>query len=201
MAPTPLVTLIRRALAKRLRQSELLTRFVGGEKTDPADRFFLGGRIFLNRFEAWDERDLTTIGLYVVSEEPIDTDINPPPDERRLMVGLEIFSREDATVEERLDIIGREVEALYRLPPLGALIEDEGGPDTLLKIIWLGNDRGYIPEGERTIGASIMAFSLEYQLPWEDAELPPWEMAGATWKARAPEGEIEAKNIVHIKQK
>lgn len=195
-----LVTHIRQALADRLRQSEELTFFVGGQKAKPEDDFFTGGRIYLNRFEAWDERELTTIGIYVVSEDPIETDKNPPPNERRLTVGVEIFSPEDQALEERLDIIASLVEHYYRLPPLGRLIKLQGGCDTLLKIDWLGNDRGYIPEGQRTIGANIMSFALEYQIPGEEAELPPYTQFKTDWKARTPNGDLEAENIAHPEQ-
>ncbi len=183
----PLVTLIRQALADRLRQS-------------PEIAAFAGDRIFLNRFEAWGEAGLTTIGVYVISEEPLETDISPPPDERRLTVTVEILSREDAALEERLDQIADQVLRSYTLDPLGELVKAAGGPDTFLKIEWLGNDRGYLPEGEHTIGANIMAFSLEYQQPWADAELPPFETAATDWRAQTPEGEIEAENIVQLDQ-
>lgn len=197
---TPLITLIRRALAGRLRQSEELAVFVGGEKADPAELFFTGGRIYLNRFEAWDESELTAIGVYVLSEEPVETDISPPPDERKLTFGVDILTRLDAAMEERLDIMAALVESLYTLPPLGELVEAAGGADTLLKINWLGNERGYVPEAELTLGVNIMTFSLEYQLPWADAELPPFEIAGTRWKAQTPQGEVEAKNTVRLDQ-
>ena len=196
----PLITIIRQALVDRLRQSEELTAFVGGWKAAPDDEFFAGGRICLNRLEAWEERELTTIGVYMVGEDPIDTDINPPPDERRLTVGVEIFTQEDKDMEERLDFISALVEFYYTLPPLGRLIEAQGGKDTLLKIDWLGNDRGYLPEGQRTIGANIMSFALEYQIPWADEELPPFKIADTYWQAKTPEGELEAENIVELDQ-
>lgn len=196
---TPLITLIRQALADRLRQSEELTYFVGGEKADPADPLFTGGRIYLNRFEAWDERELTTIGVYVLGEEPIETDISPPPDERRLTVSVEILTREDEAMEERLDIIAALVEFYYTLDPLGELIRAAGGPDTLLKIEWQGNERGFVPEAELGLGINAMTFGLEYSLPWADAELPPFEEALTKWKARTAEGELEAENIVEMR--
>ncbi|MDL2226550.1 hypothetical protein LJB86_02705 [Deltaproteobacteria bacterium OttesenSCG-928-M10] len=183
----PLITLIREALAERLKQSEELAVFVAG-------------RIYLNRFEAWDEGELTSIGVYVLSEEPISNDLNPSPDERKATFSVDIITREDPDMEERLDAIAALVERLYTLPALGEIIRANGRPDTLLKIDWLGNERGFVPEAELTLGANIMTFSLEYRRPYEDAELPPFLEGHTDWQARAPEGEVAAENTVNLDQ-
>lgn len=181
----PLVTLIRESLVERLRQSEVLARIVDD-------------RIFLNRFEAWDEGELSAVGVYALREEPIASNLNPSPDERKLTFSVDLLTREDADTEERLDVMASEVETFYTLDPLGELIKAKGGPDTLLKIEWLDSERGFVPEAERTLGVNVMTFALEYQLPAERPTLDDFRQAHTDWKAESAEGELVAEDLLNL---
>jgi len=172
----PLLTIIREALRARLLESEALAELTGG-------------RISLNRGEPWAEGEATAIGVYAVSEEPINTDdLNPDPPERKLNFTVEILTREDGAMEERLDLMAALVENLYDLPSLDKLIKAAGGQAILLKIAWQGSERGYAPEAEVTLGALVMAFSLEYRAPWPEANLPDLEEVWTDIRARGHEG-------------
>lgn len=186
MAAT-IVTLIRRALRDRLLEVEAL-------------RPLVGDRVYLNRFEAWDEAELTTVGVYALTEEPIENDKNPSPDERRLTFTVEILSREDEDLEDRLDLMAALIEAAYTLPPLGRLIEAAGGQDTLLKIDWKGNERGYLPEAEVTLAANIMTFTLEYGVFPILAELPAFKLAAGDWTAQSPEGPLPVQSLAEMER-
>jgi len=192
----PLITIIREALRDRLLES-------------PAIVEITRGRVDLNRFEPWAEGALTAIGVYVVSEAPIDNDLYPPPDERKLTYTVEIVTLEDAGMEERLDYIAALVEGLYELKPLDKLIavalasanEDPLAASPLLKIDWLGNERGYAPEAEHTLGVNIMTFALEYRHPWPAPDLPDFEKAWTDHKATgAEDARVKAQGQVNFKE-
>ena len=173
-------------------------------KADPAFGDFTGGRVFLNRYDPFEERELMSAGLFVLSEERVDSDLARAPDVRRVSVQLEILADAEADPwEEHLDMAADLAEALIlgSLAPLAEGLEAEGLPDTLVEMRWLATETGYVVEAERVLAARLLSFWLEYEKAGPPDELPDFRTAATKWAARAGGREVpEADNLVEFEE-
>lgn len=167
-------TLIRHALVARLKAFEPLAALCGG-------------RIHANRVSPWSEDELPALGVYMLSEQCLETDIAPPPDERRLTLALEIIARANEGLEDTLDAISLALErALDTLDALGAEMEALGGEDCLLALAFEGSETALAEDGSRLAAVNAVSLTLDYRMPntlpeHDPALLPDFRVAATGW--------------------
>ena len=185
----PVFTIIKRGLAGLLSENEAVNEFTGG-------------RVFINRFDPCDDPEYMSIGVFVLSEERVETDVCRDPDMRSITVQVEVVSpREKDPFEEALDAAAELAEAVYLMPgalkPLGELLIAEGYADSLLEIRWERTDSVYVIDSDKDLGMRLLIFTIEYEKAPKPEELPDFREAFAAWRARLPEGpDLEAEGGV-----
>jgi hypothetical protein len=206
--------LIRRAVVRVLLEHE-------------ATSALLGDRVFPNREEHWLQDELPAAGVYTLSEERIDSDVSPDPEERRLSLVVETLARMSARVDDVLDALTLAVEtALSELDAvgeaMGAIVNEsreaagldplekvpaENGDlelrwpcDTLRLIVLRSTDIGIAVDGDREIGAAAMNFDLEDAWPVERGEIADFLLGLTDWDVEPHDGVIDMVSRVEFEK-
>jgi hypothetical protein len=205
--PTPLHprALIRRAVVRVLRQ-------------DAATAALMADRIFPNRTEHWLADELPACGVYTLSETPVESDVSPGPDERRIDLAVEVLARMASGVDDALDSLCLAVERALQLDAVGAamtaLVDEaraqagkdplppvvvDGIPrtsavDTLLVLEPAGTEIGIAVDGNRQIGVAVMNFGLEYAAPRTAAPDAEFLLAVAGWDVEPHDNVIDMES-------
>ena len=97
-------TLIRRAVCQVMREHDGLAALIGA-------------RIWPNRMEHWFRGELPAAGVYTVSEQRVESDTRPEPQERVISLAVELLGGELEAVDDTLDALCLQLEreAEYRL--------------------------------------------------------------------------------------
>jgi len=181
----------------------------------------LGKRVFPNRTEHWLSDELPACGVYTLSEDAIDSDVSPDPDERRIDLVVELLARNTAKVDDVLDALTLAVEEALRLDAIGeamgrivneALVKAELSPmekvkkngelrwpvDTLLLLGLKSTDIGIAVDGNRQIGVAAMNFDLEYKTSRLPIPLPDFLLAISGWDVEPHDGVIDMVSRVEF---
>jgi hypothetical protein len=182
----PYLTVIREALRDRLLEEESIRNRVG--------------KIYINRFESFDEREMTAMGIYLTESEPIENDNHPKSIEIRAAFTMEVLTRAKNS-EELLDWLDVLIKQALTLDALGEIIKQAGRKDLLLLIEWLGSDLLYLVRAEETINVLVMNWNIEFKQPEPVVDLDPFYTAETSWAAKSPEGVvIEAENEAEMER-
>lgn len=184
----------------------------------PAVSAIFGGRIWPNRTEHWLCPELPAAGVYTMSEENLDSEQSPDPDERRISLELELVDIADESLDDRLDAACLAVESAlfagHAIDRLGsamtAIIEEKLGrplprdkkgrspADSLLLLKLKGTDLGIAADGEREIGLAAMSFDVEYFWPKAWCDLADFLLAISGWDTEPADGRIEMRSRVEF---
>ena len=190
-------------------------------KENPLTATLLGDRVYPNRTEHWLAEELPACGVYTLSEETINSDTSPDPDERRIDLIVELLARMTDTVDNTLDALTLAVEKALRLDAIGDVmgrivnesliaasllpkekVKKDGEwrwpADTLLLLGLKSTDIGIAVDGNRQIGVAAMNFDLEYQTPREEIPLPDFLLAIAGWDVMPADGLIDMVSRVEF---
>lgn len=190
-------------------------------KENPDTAILLGERVFPNRAEHWLCDELPACGVYTLSEDTIESDVSPNPDERRIDLIVELLARNTARVDDVLDALTLAVENALRLDAIGdamgriinkALVEEglppmekvkkDGDPrwpvDTLLLLGLKSTDIGIAVDGNRQIGVAAMNFDLEYTPPEFPVPLADFLLAVSGWDVMPADGHIDMESRVEF---
>lgn len=190
-------------------------------KENPDTAVLLGECVFPNRAEHWLCDELPACGVYTLSEDSIDSDVSPDPDERRIDLIVEILARNTARVDDVLDALTLAVEEALRLDAIGdaigrivneALVKAGLPPmekvkkdgelrwpvDTLLLLGLKSTDIGIAVDGNRQIGVAAMNFDLEYETPRLPIPLPDYLLAISGWDVQPHDGVIDMVSRVEF---
>ena len=100
-------TLIRRAVCQVMREHDGLAALIGA-------------RIWPNRMEHWFRGELPAAGVYTVSEQRVESDTRPEPQERVISLAVELLGGELEAVDDTLDALCLQAErAVLRLDAIG----------------------------------------------------------------------------------
>jgi hypothetical protein len=161
----PYLTFLREALRDRL-------------KAVPELAGLFGPRVFLNRSEAFDERELPLMGIYLDEVTPIENDFHPRRDLRKATVTMEVLAN-GKDLEGTLDSVDFLIKEALTIGPLEALIKENGGPDwvpvggsPLQAIEWIASGLGYLPEATEVIGALVTSYEFEFINPLDPIDMP-----------------------------
>ena len=107
-------TLIRRAVCQVMREHDGLAALIGA-------------RIWPNRMEHWFRSELPAAGVYTVSEQRVESDTRPEPQERVISLAVELLGGELEAVDDTLDALCLQTErAVLRLDAIGGAIHHIG---------------------------------------------------------------------------
>ena len=101
-------TLIRRAVCQVMREHDGLAALIGA-------------RIWPNRMEHWFRGELPAAGVYTVSEQRVESDTRPEPQERVISLAVELLGGELEAVDDTLDALCLQAVRHGRGSPLGFL--------------------------------------------------------------------------------
>lgn len=206
--------LIRHAVVRVLQENPVTASLLGGGASSPA-------RVYPDRVEHWLAEELPSCGVYTLSEETIDSDTSPDPDERRVDLIVELLARMTDTVDDTLDALTLAVEKALLLDAVGETmgrivnekLEAAGLPpmekirrdgelrwpvDTLLLLGLQSTDLGIAVEGNRQIGVAAMSFDLEYFWPEYPEPLANFLLAIAGWDVMPADGRIDMVSRVEF---
>ena len=194
-------------------------------KEHPATVLLMGGRVCPNRMEHWLADELPACGVYTMSEEVLESDISPDPNERRIALVVELLSRMTEAVDDTLDALTLAVEKALMLPAIGAAmtaivnerlaaegkeplppVTVNGGwrssiLDTLLTLKLTTTELGIAVDGNREIGVAGMNFTLEYACPEYSEPLPDFLLAVSGWDALPHDNVIDMVSRVEFTPK
>ena len=185
---------------------------------NPGTAALLGERVFPNRMEQWWQSELPACGVYTLSEEWLDTDSYPEPEERRLDLACELLCAADEKTDDSLDALCLAVERAMLLPAIGAAmgdILDESrvnvgldplGPgqrkaldETLLQLASRGTELGIaVDDAERQTGVAALNFSLDYRRLILPGDLPDFLLGVSGWDVQPADGHIDMESRVEF---
>ncbi|WP_303878945.1 hypothetical protein [Desulfovibrio piger] len=196
-------TLIRRAVCQVMREHDGLAALIGA-------------RIWPNRMEHWFRGELPAAGVYTVSEQRVESDTRPEPQERVISLAVELLGGELEAVDDtldalclqteravlRLDAIGRAMGAIVdaSLPEPLPLVHGTHPADTLLSITHTGTELGIVTDGAREYGAAALNFDLEYQWPTVPPELADFLLAHTDWYVHPGDDRVDMISQVNFDQ-
>lgn len=181
----------------------------------------LGERVYPDRVEHWLAEELPACGVYTLSEETIDSDTSPNPDERRVDLIVELLARMTDAVDDTLDALTLGVEKALLLDAIGEAMgrivneklaaaglplmekirrnsESRWPVDTLLLLGLQSTDLGIAVEGNRQIGVAAMSFDLEYSWPEYPEPLADFLLAIAGWDVEPHDNVIDMVSRVEF---
>ena len=177
-------TLIRRAVCQVMREHDGLAALVNG-------------RIWPNRMEHWFRSELPAAGVYTVSEQRVESDTRPEPQERVISLAVELLGGELEAVDDTLDVLCLQTErAVLRLDAIGRamgaivdaslpeplpLVRGTHPADTLLSITHTGTELGIVTDGACEYGVATLSIDLEYRWPVVSPELADFLLAHTDW--------------------
>lgn len=173
----------------------------------------LGTRIYPNRVEHWWAQQLPAAGVYTMSEDNVDSDTSPDPEERKITLGMELLVQATEAMDDHLDVLALLVERAIsidavgsamtsiiesRLPePLPRDAQGRSPVDTaLLRIKLTGTDLGIAVDGEQQTGVATLAFDVEYQAPRIPGVLDDFLLAATDWDVVPADGHPEMQSLV-----
>ncbi len=189
--------LIRMALVRMLKEDATLANY-------------FGERVWGNRQDHWLTEELPAMGLYTLSEDTIESDRSPDPDERTINLALEILDAQTSRTDDRLDAFTLMVENCLELDKLGNFMGEivneirqkygleplekahiEGlyryAIDTNLRLRLTSTELGLAVDGIRQLGVAVMNFDLEYRNPQSTLDLPDFLEGITNWQIYFPE--------------
>lgn len=173
----------------------------------------LGSRVYPNRVEHWWAQELPAAGVYTMSEDTVDSDISPDPDERKITLGLELLVQATENMDDHLDALCLLVERAVSIDAVGAamtgiieaklpepLPRDARGrspvDNALLRIRLTGTDLGIAVDGERQTGVATLAFDVEYEAPRLPGRLDNFLLAATDWDVVPADDHPEMQSLV-----
>jgi hypothetical protein len=195
MTDRPVITIVKEALAEVLKLNEDISTFTSGN-------------IFINRYDPFELRECKSIGVFVLSEERIDSDLCRDPDMRKISVQVEILGPEDMkedpygeTLDHMADLVDRIYFGAGILGYLGEVVKAEGYKDDFKAIDWEATDSGYIVDNEVILSVRILGFSIEYEKRPKPIQLPDFKQAATDFKAKTKDGSVmEASDFVTLQE-
>ena len=158
----------------------------------------LGPRIHPNRAAHWAEAELPAAGVYTLSEEPVESDLSPAPDERKMALVVEILVRDNVNLDDTLDALSALFEDALYLPAIGKAVQALGAADTLLVLRYTGTDIGFAAEGGRDMGVMVLNYEIEYGKPAVLPPLPDFLLGVTGWDVAPADGNMEAVDHIHF---
>ena len=181
----------------------------------------MGGRVYPNRAEHWLADELPACGVYTLSEDIMESDRSPDPNERRISLVCELVARMTDTVDDALDALTLVIEEALNLdaigeamgeivdmaraekglPPLSPVLRDgvlRHPADTLLLLGLTGTDIGIAVTGNREVGVAAMSYDLEYELPAPEIPLSDFLYAISGWDVAPHDGHIDMVSRVEL---
>lgn len=179
-------TLLRRAIAKRLEEAG-----------------FGADRVFQNREEPWLQREFPAVGVYITEENPVESDLNPRPEEREALVVVQVLEAgEGLDLDDRLDALSLVVEQAMQFEALEAVLKADALP--LTDLDYGGTVLGVADDGHRQVGVAEVSFSAWYRMPEPAVTIDrfitghtDWDLAGGEGH---PDGVLEAQDTVTLPQ-
>ena len=137
------------------------------------------GRIYPNRESPWMEDELPAIGVYMLAEEPLETDVSPPWDERRLTLAVEIIAQMNDGLDDALDTLALALEQALGLDAIGEKLREN---DTLLELQYSGAVTEIVENGKRLVGLATLNFTIDYTMHVPSfADLPAYLQSYTGW--------------------
>jgi hypothetical protein len=170
-------------------------------KADPGLNEIFGGRIHINRADAWQEDEGNSAGVYILGRERIDNEFHPRKDMRKVTLTFEAVIN-DKKVEEVLDNVEILVEKVMTGDVFEGQIESNfNGMGAIELVKWVDTEIGYLPDATRTIGAAVMTFEIEYLHFANVADMRPFEVASTKIDAKGADNSrilVESEEDVDI---
>jgi hypothetical protein len=180
----------------------------------PDVKALMDGRVWPDRSEHWLADELPACGVYTLSEQTLESDISPDPEERRIDLAIEILARLTTSVDDALDALCLAVEKAMRIDAVGiamgaiadaARIEAGLAPlapvrvdgalrhtaDVLLRMELQSTEIGIAVEGDREIGVAVLTYALEYRRAYPLLVLPDFLLAASGWDVMPADGRID----------
>lgn len=132
-------------------------------KADAAVAALVGDRVYPNREDPWMSRELPALGVYALSESPVESDV-ANSEEHKLELVIEAIIMADAGIDDTLDALEAAITPCIRLDAIGAAIVSAGGRDTLLSCSWSGTTVELADDGKLLLGVATMTWGLEYRI-------------------------------------
>ena len=161
----------------------------------------VGNRVFKSRLAPFFAPELPCIAVYTVEETADDQRTAPRVLYRKLTLAVEIFAKVNDDLDDVLDGIASQVEAvLFQNDTLNDMAADCVLAST--KIVFVEE------KGDRFIGAASMHWTVEYTTPAPDEVILPdlttvstgWDLAvpGEDGSAAKPDGVVDALDTLSI---
>jgi hypothetical protein len=184
----PITSVFKNTIAKLIKDDEILSTMSNG-------------RVFINRYDPWEERQHASIGIYATSEEPVESNLSREPDMRKFNFHVEtVLYVGVKQLEQKLDLIAEQLERVLLVPgaldSLGEALIAAGYLDTLENIIWEGTDSAYISEGDEGLGVKIIQFSIKYEKAEPPLDLDAFLEAATDWESEG----LSPSNVVEFEE-
>ena len=190
-------------------------------QNDPNAYTLLGGRVFPNRMEQWWQSELPACGVYTLSEEWLESDVSPDPEERRIDLVCELLCAADERADDVLDALCLALERALLLPAIGAAMGDildesrrEAGlepltpseraalDETLLQLAPQNTEIGIaVDDAERQTAFAALNFNLDYRRLILPGDLPDFLLAVSGWDVEPHDNVIDMVSRVEFEPK
>lgn len=161
-----------------------------------------GKRVWPSRVRHFCAQRLPAIGVYTVEEDsPVD-DVSPRVYKRTVTVLVEVLATADEGLDDALDALASEIEAVLMADPTWGGVADDSSLE--------GTEIGFAAadEGERPFAALIMRWGADYETRPERADettLDDFRTAHVDWDLGAPDpdgpdGETDATDTATLEQ-
>lgn len=190
-------------------------------RSDPQIASLVAGRVYPNREAPYLGADLPACSVYTVDEARIDARQTPDPSRREMRLALEFVAELNQTddgglddlldsfclaAENAMDIdrvgvaMGAIVDgalAAQGEPPLGAAPNGRHPADTLISLVYQSVELGLAEDGERTLGAAALTWTVQYDRPRVPVALNDFLMAHIAYDTAGDE-HLAALDIVNL---
>jgi len=147
------------------------------------NRTSAGKRVWPSRVRHFGAQRLPAIGVYTVEEDSPVGDVSPRVYKRTVTVLVEVFATADENLDDALDALASEIEAVLMADPTWGGVVDDSSLE--------GTETGFASadEGERPFAALIMRWGADYETRPEVADestLDDFRTAHVEWDFGAP---------------
>jgi hypothetical protein len=152
---------------------------------------WLKGRVFANRADPWLVEELPALGVYLLSEEPLETTQAPPENRRQAELLIEIITHYDQTADDLIDKIQALIERAMLIDAIGAAMIALGTTDTLEEIAPPSFTMELLETDGAVSAAGILVYPITYIQPDLAARPAIGNFERMDTEIISPEGEID----------
>lgn len=153
-----------------------------------------GAKVYANRVRPWRGGNLPAIGVYLSSETADHEDSSPRHYLREADIVVEIVAAADGQLDDLLDAIALQVEAVILADPtmdatLGDLLED---------LVMTGTETQLDKDGDTIIGKAAITFTATYRTLPPEPTLDDFNTGHVDWDMTEADGVIDATDTITV---